>query len=1009
MKPGSLVLSLLCLQLTAIAVVVSHNPSIDRLVHHNVQRDLRTQPVSQNAMRRIVESYGKIPLGFEENRGQTDAQVKFLTRGTGYTLFLTGTEAVLSLAKPEGRHNPQIAPISQKTDRSVKSVGGKSEVGAVLRMKLVAANPAPEVIGLEELPGRTNYLIGNNPEHWRTGVPAYSKIKYRDVYPGVDLIYYGNSGAEGQLEYDVVVAPGADPGSIRMEIEGADRFEIDSRGDLALSAGGEDVRLRKPVIYQEEHGIRRGISGGYVIRGRHQVGFQLAAYDVTKPLVIDPSLVYSTYLGGSNSDFAGGIAVDSAGNAYVTGFTGSTDFPTATPFQPTNKSSANNVFVAKLNPIGSALLYSTYLGGRGDDRGSAIAVDAFGSAYITGSTTSTDFPTANPIQATNGGGDADLFVARLNANGSALVYSTYLGGRGDDEAQAIAIDSSGNTYVTGFTSSINFPTRNPFQPANGGGDFDVFVTKLNPTGSTLVYSTYLGGSDDDEASGIAADSSGNAYVTGYTVSANFPTVNPLQSAAAGGTCGTPLSRFACADVFVTKLNPAGSALVYSTYLGGNGDEGGNGVAVDAGGNAYVTGFTGSANFPTVNPVQRSFSGGACPIAINGPCHDAFVAKLNPSGAALVYSTYLGGSDEDSGRAIAVDASGNAYVAGATYSSNFPTAIAIKNFLGPGTCGREPNTVPCPDAFVAKFNAAGSALVYSTYLGGGDDDQDFGIALDASGNVYVAGSTASNNFPASPGAFQAAIRSQSISDAFIVKISDQAGRPSVNPGGTINGASFAARAAVAPGSIVSTFGTNLSSSSGGATVQLNGIAAFLFGVSGSQINFQVPWELAGQTQATLTVNTGAASNAVSTVALTQFAPGIFTANSSGSGQGAITISATGEIAAPLGSFPGFAARPVNRGEFISIFCTGLGPVTNQPASGAPASGTSISVTTTTPTVTIGGVPVSTTGDFFSGLAPGFVGLYQVNAQVPASVTPGSAVSLVLSIGGAVSNTVTIAVQ
>jgi hypothetical protein len=580
-------------------------------------------------------------------------------------------------------------------------------------MKLLGANPASDVSGVDEMPGKSNYFIGNDAKKWHTNVPMYAKVKYKSVYSGIDLVYYGN---QRQLEYDFVVAPGADPRRIQLGVRGARKISRIEDGDLVLAMDAGEIRWHKPVAYQEKGGARQEIAVRYAINGKNRVGFQVADYDLRRPLFIDP-LIYSTYLGGSGGDQCTGIAVDNLGNAYVTGNTASTDFPTKNPLQPSYNGGAD-AFVAKLNPSGSALVYSTYLGGSGGDGGYGIAVDSSGNAYITGQTSSTNFPTMSPLQPSIGGGYYDAFVAKLNATGSALVYSTYLGGSGADWGYSVAVDSSGNAYVTGYTGSANFPTMNPLQPASGsnGVNGDAFLAKFDSTGSALVYSTYLGGSGFDEGLAVAADNFGNAYVTGLSDSTDFPTMNPLQPTCGGNGCA-----------FVAKLNPTGSALLYSTYLGGSGGDAGQGIAVDSLGNAYVTGWTASTNFPTMNPLQPANAGGGA---------DAFVTKLNPAGSALVYSTYLGGSGTDFAVGIAVDSVGNAYVTGFTASTNFPTMSPLQPSFGGGYY----------DAFVAKLNATGSALVYSTYLGGSLDDNGTGVAVDSSGNAYVTGYTLSTDFP-----------------------------------------------------------------------------------------------------------------------------------------------------------------------------------------------------------------------------------------------------------------------
>jgi hypothetical protein len=729
---------------------------------------------------KLVAGYGKLPLSFEANQGQTDARVRFLARG-GYTIFLTDNEAVLTLKKssvasgqlsvpPTFRSaRDRVAPTFRSADAGLKSGAtasvdkpttdnGPQTKGSVLGMKLVGANAKAIVTGAGELPGKSNYFIGNDPKKWRTNVPTYAKVMYQDVYPGVDLAYYGNLG--GQLEYDFVIAPGADPNRIKLSFAGADGMRVDAAsGDLVLKVGADEVRFQKPAVYQPavaamssspspsvaptsgpgaRHSSLVTRHCSFVLSSDNEVGFRVAGYDPERALVIDPVLSYSTFLGGSSTDSGQGIAVDSSGNAYVTGYTQSSDFPTVNPIQaayagppPTADTICCNVFVAKLNPAGSALVYSTYLGGSGGDQGFGIAVDSAGNAYVTGRTYSTDFPTVNPLQATNKAAPvSNAFVAKLNPAGSALVYSTYLGGSGingtsGDAGYGIAADSSGNAYVTGETYSTDFPTANALQATHKGpGSSTAFVATLNSTGSALVYSTYLGGSGGEQGFGIAVDSAGNAYVTGVTGSTDFPTVNPLQATnnASEGTC------------FVARLNAAGSALVYSTYLGGSESDSGTGIAVDSSGNAYVTGRTDSGNFPTANPIQATCKGGGC----SGD-DDAFVAELNAAGSALVYSTFLGGSGIDEGYGIAVDSSGNAYVTGWTTSRDFPTANPIQpvNLSGKYDYGT---------AFVAKLNSNGSALVYSTYLGGSGGDWGYGIAADSSGAAYVTGYTGSTDFP-----------------------------------------------------------------------------------------------------------------------------------------------------------------------------------------------------------------------------------------------------------------------
>ena len=508
------------------------------------------------ANQQIVDAYGQIPLSFVANVGQTDPQVNYLSRGSGYTLFLTPTQAVLDLSKPTAPTSPTDAPAADP-------------VSVALSMQLVGADPTAQAVGQDLQGSVSNYMVGNDPSQWHTNVANYGRVEYQNVYQGINLIYYGS---QRQLEYDFVVAPGADAGVIQLNFQGAQGLSLDAQGNLVVQTAGGDLVEHAPVLYQDVAGARQAVSGGYVLEANGQVGLAVGSYDASKPLVIDPVLSYSTYLGGNSDDYGEGIAVDSSGNAYVTGYTTSTNFPTASPLQASFRGGTSDAFVTKLNANGT-LAYSTFLGGSGDDAGYGIAVDSSGNAYVTGYTSSINFPTASPLQGSFGG-VRDAFVTKLTASGT-LAYSTYLGGSGDDEAFGIAVDNAGNAYVTGQTASTNFPTATPLQGSNRGG-YDAFVTKLTASGA-LAYSTYLGGNDNDGGYGIAVDSSGNAYVTGNEHSTNFPTASPLQ-ASFGGVL----------DAFVTKLTTSG-ALAYSTYLGGSGNDVGEGIAVDSAGNAYVTG------------------------------------------------------------------------------------------------------------------------------------------------------------------------------------------------------------------------------------------------------------------------------------------------------------------------------------------------------------------------------------------------------------------------------------
>ncbi|MCG3119198.1 MAG: hypothetical protein ALAOOOJD_01543 [bacterium] len=682
---------------------------------------------------RIIENYDKLPMAFEANQGQADEQVKFLARGSGYSLFLTANEAVLNLRKPAGRDQSPAGVYLDGNNNAHSATKIHQPKSTALHLQLIGANSELRVVGLDELSSKTNYFIGSDSSQWHTNVPNYAKIKYQEIYPGVDVVYYGN---QQQLEYDFVIAPGTNPEVIAFGFEGANDLDFDDAGNLVIHVDDGEVSLHAPMIYQEINGSKKVISGNYLRKSKNQIGFQVASYDENHSLVIDPILSYSTYLGGSGTEHAEGIAVDPAGSVYVTGWTDSPNFPTANPFQA-SRNGSQDAFVTKLNPSGSALVYSTYLGGNDWDFGFGIAVDALGNAYITGRTDSPDFPTSSPFQAMLKG-SSDAFVTKLNASGSALIYSTYLGGSEYDRGLSIAVDATGNAYVTGYTEAFqtsDFPTANPIQAALMGTK-DAFVTKLNPSGSPL-YSTYLGGSSSEEGRGIAVDSQGYACVTGLTVSDNFPTASPLQTNRGGSN-----------EAFVTKFNPAGSALIYSTYLGGSNDEEAYGIAVDNAGNAYVTGSTTSNNFPTANPLQPN---------LKGSFGDAFVTKINPAGSAFVYSTYFSGGFNTSGRGIAVDSQGNAYITGRDSGTNFPLVDPIQ---GSGNIG----------AIVSKFNPAGSALIYSTYLGSNSNDEGRAIAVDQHGNAYVTGNTLAANFPT-----KSPIQPNNAGgqDAFVTKISGDA--------------------------------------------------------------------------------------------------------------------------------------------------------------------------------------------------------------------------------------------
>ena len=1007
------------------------------------------------AQTHTVTATGDLPVAFEPNVGQTDPQVRFLARTPGAIVFFTDSEAVTVLHSSEkvrpGQLRRRKAPANWQQE--------------VIRMKLVGGE-TPQASGLEKLPGVSNYFIGQDPRKWRTGIPHYGRIQYSGVYPGIDMICYGKGR---QLEYDLVVARGADPRQIELAWEGVERLEVNADGDLVLATRLGEIIEKRPRVYQEIAGRRVEVAASYLLRPHKRVAFELARYDHGSPLLIDPvMLVYSSYLGGTGEDGADSIAVDSQGAAYLGGWTSSTNFPTQAAYQAAYGGGDYDAFVTKLSPAGNALVYSTYLGGSGTDSLQEIAVDSAFSAYVTGHTNSANFPTTQAAYQSTLKGSQAAFVTKLSPAGNALIYSTYLSGSGEDQGDCITADAAGYAYVSGYTTSPNFPTTQAAYQSTLKGKQAGFVARFGPAG-TLVYSTYLSGSGKDDALCIATDGAGYAYVSGYTTSPDFPTHLPYQSTLKGGE-----------DLFVAKLAPAGNALAYSTFLGGSLDEEAYAIAVDGAGAAYVTGFTYSTDYPTRSPYQAANKGGP-----GGNAADALVSKLSPSGDTLVYSTYLGGNGYDIGIGIAVDAAGAIYVAGATESTDFPVQSAYQAVNHGGQ-----------DAFVTKLLPAGNALVYSTYVGGSGDDSANYLAVDAIGAAYIAGDTASTNFPTSS-PYQPTNRGGPYygEDAFVTKLqlpttvatnpsglaivvdgvtltspqafdwapgtthtigavspqgsggtryvftswSDNGGQthsivassplatyianltlvttfPQVNAGGIVNNASYTLQSSsVAPGSIAAVFGANLTNGTSclqptcnpafgsdgklnttmaGAQVSVNGTLVPLFYATPGQLGIQIPFEAAGAL-ATVSVSVGGQPSTPATVTLAAVAPGIFTASQDGKGAGAITH-VDGSLVT--------TQNPAHAGELVILYATGLGQVTPAVATGGLPAGASNTVAPVT--VSIGGSPVIPD---FAGLAGCCVGLNQINVRVPLGVSSGNAVPVVLNIVGQSSNTVAIAVQ
>jgi uncharacterized repeat protein (TIGR01451 family) len=711
---------------------------------------------------KMAGALAKIPMSFEINRGQTAKQVQFLSRGAGYTLFLTRDTAVLALPVPSKQAQtkqaeqpssigsqplPYVASLPQL---KVPSQGApRSET--VLNMQIVGANQQASITGVGKQEALSNYFIGNDPSQWHTRVPNYEKVRYTGVYPGVDLVYYGN---QKQLEYDFVVKPGADPSTIALAFSGgADGskslpLSINQNGDLVASLESGEVSFHRPVVYQrEDNAVKTVVDGRYLLTADGRVGFELGAYDHSKQLVIDPVLSFSTYLGGSNEDISYGITYGVRyGQPILVGSTRSADFPQVLALYPYGGGTCGtqpcrDIFVAKYNPALTKLIFSTFIGGSNDDVPSQVTQDVFGDIFLVGYSLSTDFPVRGPVfQKTFHGGSVtgDAVVVEVESAGFYLEWSSYLGGSGDDQAFGVAVDTPGNVYVSGHTTSTDFPvSAGAYQstcPVDAaGGCSAAFVTKVDPYGKTLPYSTYLGGSNGlgESAYGIALDGANNVYLSGITGSPNFPTTPGAYKTQCGsdGLCNGTF------DGFVTQLNTTGTQVLASTFLGGSNFDYTAGIVVKPTA-IYVSGSTVSSDFPTTgNAAQSSYGGGSAGCVVStGVCGDATVSKLNTSLTSLQYSTYLGGSGDDNpGMSMAVDTNGYMYVTGQTDSPNFPQVDTMQAGYGGGSS----------DAFITQLTPTGS-FGYSTYFGGNGADFGYRLALDPSNNVYVTGGTISTN-------------------------------------------------------------------------------------------------------------------------------------------------------------------------------------------------------------------------------------------------------------------------
>ncbi len=907
---------------------------------------------------RVAGKLASLPLRFEENRGQTADEVKFLSRGPGYTLFLTQQEAVLSVRE--------------------------SQSSEVVRMKLAGASSANDLRGEQQQTGKSHYFLGNDPKQWRSEIPHYSRVRQQAVYPGIDLVYYG---AQGSLEYDFIVEPGADPKTIELEFNGQDSIWIDNNGDLMLALGPKPLRYERPLIYQQQGEQRVEIAGRYEKRAANRIGFEIAAnYDPARPLIIDPVLNFSTHLGDTDDETGFSVAVDAQGFTYVAGTTQSSRFPTtAGSVQPGFGGPEDDAFVVKLNPIGTALVFSTFLGANVNDRGRGVAVGPDGSVYVVGETRSVEFPTTDGAwQEEYSRGERDGFLTRLSPNGNSLIYSTFIGSGDQDWTNDVVVDNQGQAYITGGTRSSQFPTTLLAAQTQFGGDTDAYVVKMNASGTAPVFSTFLGGGDVDEGLAITIDSFSTIYVTGYTRSNSFPvSENAFQP-----------EKDSDEDAFVVKIIGQGTALAYSSFFGGNNSDFGNAIAVDAIGNVYVAGFTQSNDLFRTPPVfQNEYNGGG----------DAFVMKVVESPRLQVqHRTYLGSSEEDTANGLLVWEDGSVTLTGHTKSGNFPvTPDAIQPGIGGGD----------GDAFVTTIDPLFRQVTFSTFLGGDGRDEARDIAADAAGNIYITGITRSSNFPVTNGAFQQA-KSEG-DDAFVLKIAETLTVTSVSA------ASYDANAPVAPESIASAFGPELALGTEVATTrplpsELLGVrvtvtdsggftrTAALFFVSQQQINFLVP---AGTATGLATVEVFRNNQLIArgTVQVRPVAPSLFSINATGQGVAAgvaVVDRANGSrstqtIYDPNQFPPNIQPIPVDIGTaadqaVIVIYGTGI-----RGAGGAA-----------NVTVTIDGEEQIVT---FAGDQVEFSGLDQLNIVISPTLAGRGVVTIRLSAGGLTSNAVTIQIQ
>jgi uncharacterized protein (TIGR03437 family) len=975
-----------------------------------------------------------VPLSFEPNQGQAPSTVEFLSRGSGYALFLTPGTVVLNLE----RQQPEAAD--------------------TLRMSLIGANAKAHAVGLAPQPGVANYFIGNDPKNWRSGIPTYGKVNYAQIYPGVDLVFYGN---QRQLEYDFVVAPGADPSRIAWRIDGASA-RVDAEGNLVLSASNGPASFKKPVLYQLDGDTKTSVEGSFAVAG-NQVRFRLGSYDHSRALIIDPVLSYASYLAGSATDHIGwtqgpgnlgvgtsqGIAVDSAGSVYVAGDTYSIDFPTKNPYEsapPAKQFGGSNVapglwpsaFVTKFSPDGSSLVYSTYLGGNNYDYIYAIAVDSSGSAYVTGETNSTTFPVTSgayqtvcdpaptnqppPYTASCNPQNVSAFVTKLNPAGTGLVYSTFLGGYAYAYATAIAVDSAGRAYIAGneeeYCSTQYTAFQGCFPTTSGaviGGNATVggdpqfaFVAAFDPTGAHLLYSTIFGDQNfkctiacggDTYATGVAVDANGYFYLVGETTASKLPTtVGVVQpSAAPLGSNGTYVEAWrGFIAKFIPVTSPGGVLLAYSTYLGGHTQALGDfisGITIDSASNAYVVGYTNSSDFP----VTKGVYGPVC--GVNGlGCSAAHVTKLNPTGSAILWSTYVGGGKSDGSDAlfftgpIQLDGKGNVYIMGQA-GPTFPLVNPVEPPVTPGYM----------EVTVAELDPAGANLLFSTRIGatgGLGTTNPAGMAVDSAGNIYLAGNIAGPGLLTTPGAFQTtASNSPCCYHGFVARIA--ATPPQISA--VLDGAGF--QSGISPGAWISIFGTNLAYTTrgwlsseivggklptllDGVSVTIDSRLAAVSYISPLQLNVQVPDDTAtGPVPVTVTTPQGTATT---TVTMQTVSPGLFMYDAANRRYVAAQH-ADYSIVGPPGLYPG-ASSPAKPGEVIILYATGFGPTTPPTPSGQVVTSAAPVVNLSAISVTIGGQQAQVQ---WAGIT--IAGVWQLNVQVPPGAATGDA-AIVAQLGG-----------